>query len=307
MWWLALLLSLPLSAAPGKGALRQIRIPVWLDVDPGVTFTARDFSARMEGGESRVLALKGPQDDLMVLLVLDLAGDLTYVDPAKDALIEEIRNAPENVWVGLMRAQDGFKVLADPTRDRDAIAQLIRDLPVSGKAGLLDTVEIGEQLADSILIKAAVRVGVLYVTDSDVANYREDFTNPVINSSDSHDLSRRFPEALIQEKISKIEANLAGRQAPMFIVHLRYLTDRLNEAYQNGLKRLAETTAGNTAFCRSTGEIPAAVRAAVKMLVSHYSLTLAVPEKVPRSFQVQLQSEKTRGLGYRSRFSLRER
>jgi hypothetical protein len=93
----------------------------------------------------------------------------------------------------------------------------------------------------------------------------------------------------------------------MFIVHLRYRSDRLNEAYQNGLKRLAETTAANAAFCRSTGEIPTAISAAMQLIVSHYSLTLALPDNVPRSLQVQLESAKTRGLGYRSRFTLKER
>jgi len=75
-------------------------------------------------------------------------------------------------------------VLADPGTDRAAAVSAVRDLPVSGKAALLDCVETVTQLADSILAKTAVRVAVFYLTDSDPENYREDFTNPVINSSD---------------------------------------------------------------------------------------------------------------------------
>ena len=41
--------------------------------------------------------------------------------------------------------------------------------------------------------KSPVRVSVLYITDGSIYSYREDYTNPVINESDPHDLSRRFP------------------------------------------------------------------------------------------------------------------
>ena len=40
--------------------------------------------------------------------------------------------------------------------------------------------------------KSPVRVSVLYITDRNIYNYREDYTNPVINGSDPHDLSRVF-------------------------------------------------------------------------------------------------------------------
>ena len=74
---------------------------------------------------------------------------------------------------------------------------------MSGKAGLLTTVDVIGRIADSMLKKSPVRVAILYITDGDVRNYREDFTNPVINSSDFNDMSRRFPETLVQEKIAR--------------------------------------------------------------------------------------------------------
>ena len=82
------------------------------------------------------------------------------------------------------------------------------------------------------------------MTDSEVRNYREDFTNPVINSSDSRDLSRRFPEGLIRERISRVTTSLSRFQTPISIVHLRYSRDRLDEAYQNGLLQMAQLTGG---------------------------------------------------------------
>ncbi len=296
-------------AAPPHVRLTQVRIPVWLDSPTGRDLSARDFHATIDGADARILGVQCPDNDLIILLVLDLSsGDLTLVDPAKEALAGELRKLPEKTYVGLLRAQDGLQVLLDPAADRDAIAGAIGLQTLSGKTGLLATVDSIESIADSMLKKSTVRVAILYVTDGDVRNYREDFTNPVINDSDSHDLSRRFPETLVQEKIAKLDAILAAQMAPLFIVDLNQHTDRLNEAYHNGLKQLAETTGGAAFFSRSTTEIPEAIRKGLEVVASHYSLTLALPERVPARLQIKLtMPDSDRSLSYRARIVLHRR
>ena len=98
-----------------------------------------------------------------------------------------------------------------------------------GKPGLFETVSPALALADSIMRKSPVRVSVLYITDSNIYNYREDYTNPVINGSDPHDLSRVFPDALIQDKISKLVGEVSSLEAPLFVVHINYRGDTLND------------------------------------------------------------------------------
>jgi hypothetical protein len=297
-----------LVAAPPP---KVLKVAVWADVATdapnGVALSPKDIRATVATRESRVLDVKGPGDDLMPIAVLDLAGDLSLAEPAKEALATEIEKLPPRTAVAVMRAQDGAKVLADPGPDRAAAVSAVRDLPVSGKAGLLDTVETVTRLADSILAKSSVRVAVLYVTDSDPENYREDYTNPVINSSDTHDLSRKFPEALIQDKISKVAAVLAGRQAPLFVVHLRYRSDRLGEAYQNGLKQLAEVTGGSAIFCRSSEEIADAIHRALGLIASSYTVAVALPELRSGSFDLRLDAGDKYNLTYRTRFALKEK
>lgn len=295
------------GAPPPKPSNRVLKVPVWVDAADAAALTPKDLHATLAGIEASVADVKGPGDDLMLVAVLDLAGDLSLAEPAKEALAVEIGKLPSRADVAIMRAQDGAKVLADPGPDRTAAMSAVRDLPVSGKAGLLNTVETVTALADSILAKANVRVAVLYVTDSDPENYREDFTNPVINSSDTHDLSRKFPEALIQDKISKVAAVLALRQAPLFVVHLRYRSDRLGEAYQNGLKQLAEVTGGTAIFCRSSEEIATAIERALGLITSCYSVALALPEMRPKSFDLKLDAGGQYTLTYRTRFVLKER
>lgn len=306
---LALMLSSTLMAAPPppKPPNRILKAAVWTDAPDSEPLTAKDLTATLAGSESRVLNVESPGGDLMLVVVLDLAGDLSLAEPAKDALAADIAKLPLRTAVAVMRAQDGAKVLADPGSDRAAAATAVRDLPVSGKAGLLNTVETVTHLADAILARTNVRVAVLYVSDSDPENYREDFTNPVINSSDTHDLSRKFPEALVQDKISKVAAVLTERQAPLFIVHLRYRSDRLGEAYQNGLKQLAEVTGGTAIFCRSSEEIGDAIQRALGLIISSYSVAIALPDLRSKSFELRLDAGGKYNLTYRTRYVVKEK
>ena len=69
-----------------------------------------------------------------------------------------------------------------------------------------------------------------------------------------------------------MNARLTTQQTPLFIVELNQHSDRLNEAYQNGLKELAESTGGMTFFSRSTTEIPEAIAQSFSTVTGHYSL-----------------------------------
>jgi hypothetical protein len=213
--------------------------------------------------------------------------------------------------VAVISAQDGPTALVDPTADRAAVAQAIQDYPVTGKAGLLDALPSVESLAEDISRASGVRVATLFVTDSNVRNYREDFANPVINSSDSHDLSRRFPEALIQDKIDKMEKTIASFETPLFIVHLRYSTSTLNGAYQAGLKRLAEATAGWSAFCASTAEIPQQIAQSFSVISSQYMLTVGLPGRSRAAVQIHVetraQEKEPADVVYRARLLIRQR
>jgi hypothetical protein len=234
--------------------------------------------------------MRTPNDDLLLITVFDLVGDISVVDPARRALVEQFRNTQAKLKVALMRAQDGLQVMLDPTSDVGALEKSIMEMQVVGKAGLLETVETAAHVADSVAAKAGVRVAVLYLTDSDVRNYRQDFTNPVINSSDSRDLSRRFPEGLVREEISKVKNAMLRAQTPLFVVHLRYSNERLNEAYQSGLLEIANATGGSAIFCRSTAEIPQAIANTLATIAGQYHVTIQFPANSAKMVNVTLTS-----------------
>jgi hypothetical protein len=184
------------------------------------------------------------------------------------------------------------------------VAEALNGLPVTGKSALLDTVKQAVYLADGIASKTAARVAVLYLTDSDVRNYREDFSNPVINSSDSRDLSRRFPEGLVRERIGRLTETVISCQTPVFIAHLSYSSERLDEAYQTGLARLAGATGGAALFSRSLAEVPDIVGRVLSAAQNHYQILVQLPPKAPRDVKLQLAAP-GRQIDHRTRFLLR--
>ena len=292
----------PSAKAPPQKA-QQIRVPV--SVESAKKLKADDFDAVIDRvGQAKVVHVRGPESDLLLIVVMDVVGDLALVDPARQALVRQMGEMPTRVHAGLLRAQDGLRVLLDPTTDRDAFQSALMSMPVAGKAGLLDTVEVASQVGEAIGLKSGVRVALLYVTDSNVRNYQEDFTNPVINSSDSRDLSRRFPEGLIREKIARVEKQLALFQTPLFILHIAYSSERLNVAYQSGLLQLARSTGGTATFCRSSAEISAAIASLTWQVVNQYRVHVQPPPNVPKSIDLYLTSG-DRLLTYRSRYVMR--
>jgi len=264
----------------------SISIPAWIETNDCAL--PPKFEATLNGRSEPVTAQLGPGSDQVILVVLDLAGDLSLIDAAKQALIAEISKLPANAWVGLLRTQDGLRALADPSPNRQPLLEAIRSLSNSSEPGLLETAQSALSLADGILRASPVRVSVLYITDGSIYGYREDYTNPIINESDPHDLSRRFPEALVNAKISKLVDDTSSLEAPLFVVHLNYRRDRLNVAYQNGLGIIAEATGGRSDICRSVAEVPEAVSAVFARISSAWRLTLALPARIHYNIQIHL-------------------
>lgn len=284
----------------GKAPRTMVRVAAGEQEPP---LEKSSFTAKLDGNPAKVLRVQGPSDDLVVMLVLDLSGEPTLIDAARESLIEEIAKLPANQWVGVMKAQDSLQAVVDPTGDREKVNAAIRGYSATGKAGLLTTVESVAGLGTRLMDRSGVRVAILYVTDSNIYNYREDYTNPVINASDSRDLSRRFPDQLVKDKMQTISDQLARFEAPLYVVQLNYLADPINEAYRQGVLQLAVESGGTGAFCRSRGEIAAAVEATLKNASQHWSVAVELKTQKTRSVMVNLQNG-DRDIQNRERFAL---
>ncbi len=241
---------------------------------------AENFRVRLDNQKVEVANVLTASDNLILLVLLDLAGDLNRVDVARRALIEAIDNLGPPPYVALLQAGDGLQVLADPTRDHEKLEELISNLQVSRFPSLLESVERASTIADRMLRESEVRVAVLSITDGSIRQYRGDYSNPVINPSDRTDLSRRFRDRVIRERITTITNSLHQSWAPMFFLHLERRTNRLDLAYQDGLRQFAQTTGGEALFCSSVSEIPAFLKQQVERIAHSYVLTIANPKDI---------------------------
>ena len=291
-----------LLSAVVPSAAEQIGLPLWiLDKDDNYVegHSAEQLVVSVDGSEVGIRGLKGPGDNLVFMVVLDVVNDLQRVNAAREALMKVFVSWDEKHYVSLLHAQDGLRVIQDPTPDRGQLREKLAAVPVSGFADLLTAVPRCSAIADQILRESGVRVAVLFVTDGAVQNYREDYTGQVINPSDRRDLSRRFRDQLIDEKIEAIAKTLESSVAPLFFLHLNYQDDQLNQTYQNGIIRLAEITKGEALFARSLAEIPQLVERLAGRAANTYVLTLDSPKDSDRRLQLEIESNRNVKLLYR--------
>src|SRR5688500_643032 len=109
---LAALLAFTALAAPPPST-KEIRVPV--SVQGEEKLIQKNLKASLEPwGQARVVRLQGPKDDLLLLLVMDVAGDLNLVNLAKEALAARIGSLNSKTHVAVLRAQDDLRVLLDP-------------------------------------------------------------------------------------------------------------------------------------------------------------------------------------------------
>ena len=104
-------------------AAEAIQVPVW--TPEGTPLSTEGLVATIGGEPTDVLGVQAPADDLMLLVVLDLTDDLALVEQARTALITRIENMPANHLIGVLSAQNGLRVLAEPTSDHAKVAEAI--------------------------------------------------------------------------------------------------------------------------------------------------------------------------------------
>ena len=281
-----------LTVAPTPAA--ELRVAAWVKDTAGrplEKLDADDFSAELNGEAAAVKEALGPDDPLILILVLDMVGDLNRIDVARETVSKHIESMGKHWYVALLQAQDGLLTLQDPTRNRRQLIDKLMAASVSGFPGLLDSVEQVASLGDKMLSQAGVRVAALYLTDGSISEYRGDYVNTVVNPSDSGDLSRRFRDRLIQEKIASLDSALQAYALPLFFVHLEERQGSQDVAYQNGISQFASTTGGASSIARSLSDVPNLVQQALDRIESHYSLTIAAPKGLTPPVQLRLTTQ----------------
>ena len=272
------------------------------DGRPLLRLKPSDLSVTIDGEPAKVTGVAGPSDPLILVVVLDLVGDLNRIDAARTQVAEYVTALGKGRYVALLQAQDGLQVILDPTRNRRQFIEKLEAASVSGFPGLLDSVEQAAEIASSMLRRSNVRAAVLYLTDGEIEDYRGDYVSSVVNPSDSGDLSRRFRDRLVQEKITSIAANLSRLPAPLFFVHLEEQQDSLNVTYQNGIREFASSTGGTAYFARGLADVPSMVERALAEIEATYAVAIEPPAEWRGSRRVEISGPDGAVLAHRESF-----
>jgi hypothetical protein len=278
----------PRSAKDKSG---YFKVPVWMrhgDAGFQTNLKAEDFQLLNGKAPLRIASFQPPEGPTLLFVAFDTVGEIANINQARVALQQEVVKLGAQYWVGLISAQEQLAVLQDPTPDRELVLSKIETLAQIGKARLLESIIPVADFTTGILLRSNVRVAVIFITDSDIGNYRTDYLNPPVNVSDSRDLSRRFAGRALQEKISRMVTTLIKFQAPIFIVHIDPGQDPLNRTYQNGLKQFAETVGGQLFLSKTVGDIPTVMQEVFQWVQSFYVLGFEVPRSKSGFLKLQI-------------------
>lgn len=293
------LFCVSLTAAPA------LRVAVWPEPNEELhePLNAEQVHAWLEGRPVEVTSVRGPGEPLVLLVVLDWIGDLNRIDRAREVLRERFSRIGPSWRVALLRAQDGLDVLQEPTADGALLEEKLGTAQATGFAGLLDAIEPSARIAHRTLEEADVRAAVLFITDGSIRQYRNDYTAPVVNPSDRRDLSRRFGNAIIQEKIAGLSDGISGYAAPLFIVHLEERQTPDDTAYQNGLSELAQRSGGEARFVRGVADVEATMSAVLDRIGQTYSVTLHARDELEGATKIRVEADSGQKLAHRESFA----
>ncbi len=263
------------SAEGTAAAPLPYKIPVW--VRQGTQFIqdlgSDSFQITLGKKTLKNFQLESPSSPTLLFIAFDTVGDVAPLMQVRETLSRELAQLPSNYRIGLLSAHENFGVIQDPTEDRELLRKKIDEMALVGKAGLLDTIQPLMEFSSQLLRKTNVRVAILLITDSDIGNYRTNYLNPVVNYSDTRDLSRRFPGRALQEKIARMTSSLSAYPVPCLIVHIDPGSDPLNKIYQDGLRQLAETLGGQLLLSKTASDIPIMLREALEWIKGFYILS----------------------------------
>ena len=289
LWLLLFPSGLPAERTPAAEGIRFC-VPFWVlkDGAPVRPRIGRGDLSIFAGPEPlQITRQEQPGTPTFLFLAFDLVEDQAPINAAKQALAEEVRKLGPEYWVGLIGVQKTLSVIQDPTKDKPLLLKKILQIRQFGKAGLLESIQALADFSSSLMRKSSVRVAVILVTDSDVANYRTEYRNPQINRSDSRDLSRRFPGRALQEEISRLSTAMVRFPIPLLVVHVAPGRDSLNRIYQDGLRQVTGAGGGRLFLSKSTGDISRTLQEAFEWADSFYAVEFQVSPRPSGLFEIE--------------------
>ena len=232
---LILMVLAGVSMAGGLMGAEKVRIPVRVTDKQGQpvwNLKSDQFTVRMDKEPVKVDFFLNPDAPVLIPLVFDTTGDLTYIDAMRKELRLFVDNLPPSIQLMVLTANDGLKVVQNNTSDKELLKKAILNYSIKGYPGLLENFLSVSDAMNKLVMKNKIKVCPIFITDSDIYKYRKQYTSADLNT-----------------EADRIKGKLKESFVPIFVLRLPSGgNDTFARNYEGIMRELARATGGEAEF-----------------------------------------------------------
>jgi VWFA-related protein len=234
-------IGLILMALAGVGMLsgllaaERVKIPVRVTGKQGQpvwNLKSDSFTVLMDKEPVQVDFFLNPDAPVLIPLVFDTTGDLTYIDTMRKELCRFAENLPPIIQLMVLTANDGLKVVQNNTSDKELLKKAILNYSIKGYPGFLENFLSVSDAMNKLVMKNKIKVCPIFITDSDIYKYRKQYTSADLNT-----------------EADRIRNKLKESFVPIFVLRLPAGgNDTFARNYEGVMREMARATGGEAEF-----------------------------------------------------------
>ena len=199
--------------------------PVW-------NLKSDNFTVLMDKEPVKVNFLLNPDSPVLIPLVFDTTGDLTYIDAMRKELCRFVDSLPPAIQLMVLTANDGLKVVQNNTSDKELLKKAILNYSIKGYPGFLENFLSVSEAMNKLVMKNNIKICPIFITDSDIYKYRKQYTSADLNT-----------------EAERIQNKLTENYVPIFVLRLPSGgNDTFARNYEGLMRELARATGGEAEF-----------------------------------------------------------
>lgn len=232
---LILMVLAGIGMVSGILAAEKVRIPVRVTDKQGQpvwNLRSDQFAVLMDKEPVKVDFFLNPDAPVLIPLVFDTTGDLTYIDAMRQELCRFVDNLPPVIQLMVLTANDGLKVVQNNTSDKELLKKAILNYSIKGYPGFLENFLSVSDAMNKLVMKNKIKICPIFITDSDITKYRKQYTSADLNT-----------------EVDRIKSKLQESFVPIFVLRLPAgSNDTFARNYEGLMRELARATGGEAEF-----------------------------------------------------------
>ncbi len=232
---LILMVLVGIGMAGGLMAAEKVKIPVRVidkQGQPVWNLKSDNFTVLMDKEPVKLDFFLNPDAPVLIPLVFDTTGDLTYIDAMRKELCRFVDSLPPIIQLMVLTANDGLKVVQNNSSDKELLKKAILNYSIKGYPGFLENFLSVSDAMNTLVMKNKIKVCPIFITDSDIYKYRKQYTSADLNT-----------------EADRIRGKLKESFVPIFVLRLPSGgNDTFARNYEGLMRELARATGGEAEF-----------------------------------------------------------